>query len=92
MDNEYYDLNTSDRDCLFAKCPYCGNRMVRGRIIGGVKKMKWVPYGEDLMFGLWSKNSIPLGDAGSLTSGSTMPAYYCEVCNKMILDLNYYTT
>lgn len=87
-----YDPEALERNCLYARCPYCGGRMIRGRIIGGVKKLRWVPVGEDPVLGMWSPNTIPLGDSGSLTSGATMPCYYCERCNKMVIDLNYYTT
>ncbi|MBE6764276.1 MAG: hypothetical protein E7546_00145 [Ruminococcaceae bacterium] len=92
MDNESYSLNNTDRDCLYAKCPYCQNKMIRGRIISGVKKMRWVPYGEEPILGMWSPNTITLGDAGGLTSGATLSTYYCERCNKMVVDLNYYTS
>jgi hypothetical protein len=71
------------------KCPYCQNEMKNGYVEGGgANTLKWVDANikRSLLSILLKKDCIILGE--SSPSYSFVESYYCEVCKKIIIDVN----
>ncbi len=63
-------------------CPYCQEPMEKG-FIQSPRAMYWSPK-KSQMFFIPSKSDISLAKG---INGSFKETYYCEKCNKMILDV-----
>lgn len=71
-----------------AKCPYCEQEMISGKIYGDRYQLKWMPNTNHLILGTWVKSDyIPVGESGYLVSRPRVEADYCKKCHKMIIDL-----
>ena len=68
------------------KCPYCNEEMVKGYIYGDRWMLKWLPEEKDLLFGIWAKGGIKLGEETGIRP--SVETYMCRACNKFIIDLN----
>jgi hypothetical protein len=67
-------------------CPYCGNAMQKGSIVGGAFRLHWLWEGERNAFWRYSDKGIRLGEHSWLKVAQT-DAFYCEPCGKFIVDV-----
>lgn len=69
-------------------CPFCNDKMIKGKILGDRYKLKWMPDDEKLILGIWANNSITLGNqTGGLLGRPRVEAFVCRNCRKLIADL-----
>lgn len=65
-------------------CPYCGKEMHLGFIHQDRYAIKWIPEENDKWALLsWLSKGIKLTD---LTTNSSVEAFYCKDCEKIIID------
>lgn len=67
------------------KCPYCNEEMIKGHIYGYRYTLKWLPEDKHLLFGMWAKDSIEIGEDGEM-GRPKVEAYMCSKCGKYIID------
>lgn len=67
------------------ECPYCGNVMIAGRILGDRYALKWMPNEKSLLMGIFAHSSIRLGER-SLVGRPSVDTMYCRMCKKMIIN------
>ncbi|WP_426349765.1 PF20097 family protein [Alloiococcus sp. CFN-8] len=70
------------------KCPYCDKDMKLGQIKAD-NVLAWTPDGESVIgFTRWarSRNSILLARWYGFSDAS-LNAYYCDTCNKIVIDV-----
>lgn len=68
------------------KCPYCNEEMIRGYIYGYRYTLKWLPEEKDLLFGMWAKDSIKIGESEEM-GRPRVEAHMCSECGKYIIDI-----
>jgi DNA-directed RNA polymerase subunit RPC12/RpoP len=85
----YRNKDTINITDVSIPCPYCSSAsMMKGKLLGGLYPLKWIPdlFFDDCYFGIgWFKNAIKIGDR-SLLIRSSAPAYFCDTCNKIIIN------
>lgn len=62
--------------------------MNEGNIIGDRYDLKWLPKDKKLFMGLWAIGGINLGKSGGLFGVPKVKAFMCNICNKLVIDLN----
>lgn len=67
------------------KCPYCYKEMVKGYIYGYRYSLKWMPENKNLLFGVWAKGCIELGNDEE-PGRPKVEAYMCSECSKWFID------
>jgi hypothetical protein len=69
-------------------CPFCNNEMTKGKLLGNVIKIKWIPDGPDVpQTGLSHVNGeVELKNESRFGRPYT-EAYICRECNKLITCL-----
>jgi len=66
-------------------CPFCGNRMEDGAILGDRYRLKWMPAGQSMALGIFALGGEPIGE-NKLLSRPQVEGMRCTACRKMILD------
>ena len=70
------------------KCPYCGREMRKGYIIDREAPVQWIPENQKppLFKGSLADGAVQLG-GGSYWKNFKADAYYCAVCNFVIVPV-----
>ncbi len=68
------------------QCPYCGNEMLDGKLLGDHKALRWQPQDKKMLFGLWACGGLTVG-SHTPTQRAEARAWYCSYCKKLIIDL-----
>jgi hypothetical protein len=76
-------LNIISKVGVIMKCPYCTNEMEEGYIPSDRYSLKWISKKEKSKFPLLNKR-IKLN---SLLEESSVDAFYCSTCEKIIINL-----
>jgi len=72
-------------------CPICGKPMTGGRLYGAQYAQKWLPNSKRLFLGIWAFSGQRVDSRSLLQRFTVRPfadAHKCEICQKIILDLN----
>ncbi len=67
-------------------CPYCGKKMLKGRLIGDHRHLRWLPEDKELLFGLWAAGGLRIG-CRMPGARATADTYFCSYCRKMVIDI-----
>ncbi|MEX0700538.1 MAG: PF20097 family protein [Planctomycetales bacterium] len=65
-------------------CPYCGNVMERGAVLGDRYRLKWLPADKPLTLGIWALDGQPIGEGGAF-SRPRVDGQSCVSCGKIIV-------
>lgn len=66
-------------------CPYCKNEMKKGYIAGDRLSLRWMPSEVEKMSLIkWLKRGVKLS---YVLDGNCVDAFYCEQCEKVIIDV-----
>ena len=69
------------------KCPYCGNEMMNGALIGdGRTKVRWHNEGEKICNLEKITSEKGMIEAKYTLTTVTIKGYYCDKCEKIIID------
>ena len=66
------------------KCPYCGKKMEKGKIVGDRYRLRWA----DIKASDWKAfPGVGIGEGGFLFGRPTIKGYFCENCLNIIIPL-----
>lgn len=73
-----------------SKCPYCQSEMKKGVVeCDSRSSLRWVEEGEkrSIISKMRDKNCIVLAKRELFTNYIKAEANYCEICNKVVIDI-----
>jgi hypothetical protein len=66
-------------------CPYCGQSMQAGAVLGDRYQLKWLPNDESLFMGVWAVTGEPIGEKGMLQRPKVR-GLRCDQCRRIVLE------
>jgi len=67
-------------------CPYCGDPLIEGYLLGDKLPIQWLPKDKKLFLGIWAKGGLPLSKR-NLLKHPQVEGLRCVKCDKIIIDL-----
>ncbi|MGL4990832.1 MAG: PF20097 family protein [Sarcina sp.] len=69
-------------------CPYCKKEMKNGKIRADKLPLNWYPLEEKKKFGIFSTQKVPILNGNDKVGIFDVLAYYCDDCDKIIIDIS----